>query len=69
MNSVHLIRRMDDAAQVLRASIGGTAALGYYCVQRGSKAQIVAMLETVLKALKATPELPIDERTAEPWEK
>ncbi|TXG76593.1 hypothetical protein E6Q11_04300 [Candidatus Dojkabacteria bacterium] len=45
-----IIKEDDD--MVLRASIGGTENIGYYCTYRGDETEIIAMLEQVLFDLK-----------------
>jgi len=41
-----------DPANVLRASIGGTPAAGFYCITRANRAEVMAMLRKVLEALE-----------------
>lgn len=45
-----IIKEADDV--VLRASIGGTEDIGFYCTYRGDKTKVVEMLEQVLFDLK-----------------
>ena len=58
----HIIKKTDDPV-ALRASIGGTELMGYYCVYRGSKTAITSMLEQVLenlRQLKAEPQIEVE---------
>jgi hypothetical protein len=48
----HIQKERNDPAGVLRASTGGTPKIGFYCVYRGEKLQIIAMLEKILERLK-----------------
>lgn len=48
---IRLIKKPDDPA-CCRASCGGSEEIGYYCVFRGEKADVIACLENVLSALK-----------------
>ena len=47
----HLEKKPDDPV-ALRASIGGTEIMGYYCVYRGNKPAIISMLEQIIAKLK-----------------
>lgn len=51
--SVHVEKLPDDPAFILRASLGGDPALGYYLTYRGDRAAIQHLLETALRALSA----------------
>lgn len=52
MPVVKLIQHPDDSL-CLRASCGGTDDIGYYCVFRGERTEIVKCLEHIIKALES----------------
>jgi hypothetical protein len=52
MASVKLMQH-DDDPMCLRASCGGTEDIGYYCVFRGERSEIVKCLERIITALKS----------------
>ena len=52
MEPVKLLKHPDDPI-CLRASCGGNSTIGYYCIFRGKRTEIVECLEHVLKALKS----------------
>lgn len=52
MPVVKLMQHPDDPL-CLRASCGGTDEIGYYCVFRGERTEIVKCLEHIVKALKS----------------
>ena len=47
-----VLQRKDDDPICLRASLGGSDRIGYYCVFRGDKEEVIACIEEVLAALK-----------------
>lgn len=49
---VTVTEEVADPANVLRVSIGGTSAAGFYCVVRGDREEVMAMLRKVLEALE-----------------
>lgn len=51
MNNTKIIKKEDDPI-ALRASIGGTKEIGFYCVFRGNKMDVIDMIEKVLTDLK-----------------
>ena len=55
---VKVIRKADDP-HMLRASIGGDKTVGYYCVYRGNKADVIACVQTVLEALTVCDDLTV----------
>jgi hypothetical protein len=56
-----MIYRAKDDPMCLRASIGGTEEVGYYCTFRGDRAKIFEMLRTVLAVIEHVPDdMPID---------
>lgn len=50
------VSKLPDDPLCLRASIGGTAAIGYYLTYRGPLADVVPMLRDVLAVAEATDE-------------
>lgn len=58
METVTITRQAADPL-CLRASIGGTAKMGYYCMFRGDQGEVLAMLEEVLKAMRAAPPMQV----------
>ena len=55
---VVIMRKADDF--VLRVSLGGTSGVGYYCVYRGKREQVIECLGEVLAVLVNMPEQPIE---------
>lgn len=51
MSEVKLIQHSDDPI-CTRISAGGKPEIGYYCVFRGDKTDVISCLEKVLEALK-----------------
>lgn len=52
---VYLEKKPDDFVKdmlVLRASIGGNEASGFYCLFRGPQEKVIAMLEKVVADMK-----------------
>jgi hypothetical protein len=49
---VKIIHEQPDPLGVLRASIGGTATIGYYLTYRGNTEEVVHMLKLVLAAFE-----------------
>jgi hypothetical protein len=47
-----IITQEDPDPIALRASIGGRADIGFYLVYRGSKTDVIEMIQTVLAAFK-----------------
>lgn len=48
-----LVNKSPDDPTALRASIGGTDEVGFYCLYRGNTQSVVAMLEKVVAELRA----------------
>ena len=46
------IKQEEADPVALRASIGGRGDVGYYLIFRGGRGEVVAMIETVLEALR-----------------
>lgn len=44
-----VMKNADDPTGILRASVGGTPAVGYYLVYRGDRAKVARMLREVLE--------------------
>lgn len=51
MSEVKLIKKPDDPV-CLRISVGGTQAIGFYCLFRGDKEDVIDCLEEILDSLK-----------------
>ncbi len=48
---IELIQKPTDPI-CTRASIGGSPEIGFYCIFRGDKPQVIECLEAILKGLK-----------------
>ena len=56
---IKLIKKPDDPL-CCRASCGGMEELGYYCVFRGDKQEVIKSLEVILEALKSDQPVKIE---------
>jgi hypothetical protein len=50
---IRILKKADDPLEVVRVSLGGRMAEGYYCVYRGSKEEAIRCLRDCLRALEA----------------
>ena len=61
MKQMKIIKKQDDTRlglKVLRASLGGNAAVGYYITYRGSKEEILDLLKQGVEAMEALKDEP-----------
>jgi len=50
---IRITKQPDDPHGILRISLGGIPEIGYYCVYRGTKEQVIDCLGKALIAMKA----------------